>query len=208
MERDDYWWQAFNATPETMVNNWNPWCNFNVLTCFLLIEKDKDALAQGVYRTMASVDKYLDYTKYDGACEEGPSYWGHAYGKLYDYLQILNYATGENLPVFDEPMIRNMGEYIAQSYIGDGWVVNFADASAKASPPEGVIFRYGEAVGSEQMQSFASYLYQRDEGQDYYFARSDIFRTLENLLTLPSIVEKEPSLPSDRHVWYPQTEFC
>lgn len=208
MERNDYWWQAFNATPETMVNNWNPWCNFNVLTSFLLIEKDKDLLAKAVYRTMVSVDKFLDYSKYDGACEEDPSYWGHAAGKLYDFLQILDYATGESIPVFGNPMIRNMGEYIVKSYIGDGWVVNFADASAKGGGLEGVIYRYGEALESKQMQSFASYLYQRDEGKNYLFAGRDIFRTLENLLTLPSIIETEPSLSFDPHIWYPQTEFC
>lgn len=28
-------------------------------------------------------------------------------------------------------MIKNMGEYISRSYIGNGWVVNFADASAR-----------------------------------------------------------------------------
>ncbi|HKK62568.1 MAG TPA: heparinase II/III family protein, partial [Bacteroidales bacterium] len=146
--------------------------------------------------------------KYDGACEEGPSYWSHAYGKLYEYLQLLSYATDENLPVFEETMIRNMGEYIAHSYIGEGWVVNFADASAKGSPPEGLIFRYGKAVGSELMQSFASYLYHRDQGEDYYFAKNDVFQTLENLLTKPSIIDKEPSLPANLNVWYPQTEFC
>lgn len=30
-------------------------------------------------------------------------------------------------------MIKNMGEYISRSYVGKGWVVNFADASAKGS---------------------------------------------------------------------------
>ncbi|MFV0266290.1 MAG: hypothetical protein ACK5HT_04055, partial [Draconibacterium sp.] len=47
-----FWWMATNATPETMVNNWNPWCNFNVLTCFLLLENNPDKLTEAVYRTM------------------------------------------------------------------------------------------------------------------------------------------------------------
>jgi hypothetical protein len=37
MARSDYWWQAFHAKPGTLVNNWNPWCNSNVLACFLLM---------------------------------------------------------------------------------------------------------------------------------------------------------------------------
>src|SRR3546814_10539817 len=100
-----------------MVNNWNPWCNFNVLTCFMLLEEDPDKLAAGVYRTMRSVDQFINYNHLDGACEEGPSYWGHAAGKLYDYLQLLSYATENQVTIFDQPIIRNMGEYIARSYV-------------------------------------------------------------------------------------------
>ncbi len=82
LKRSNYWWQAFDATPETMVNNWNPWCNSNVLTTFLLMEEDQELLSKAVFRTMKSVDSFLNYVKEDGACEEGPSYWGHASGKL------------------------------------------------------------------------------------------------------------------------------
>jgi len=34
MERNDLWWQALQDKPGQMVNNWNPWCNFNVLILF------------------------------------------------------------------------------------------------------------------------------------------------------------------------------
>src|SRR5690606_24957372 len=110
-------WQAFNASPTTMVNNWNPWCNFNALSCFLLLENDADKLSEAVHRSMVSVDKFINYTKSDGACEEGPSYWGHAAGKMYDYLQLLSDATNGEIDIFDQPMIKDMGEYIAKSYI-------------------------------------------------------------------------------------------
>src|SRR3546814_19927880 len=67
MERDDFWWQAINLKEGGMVNNWNPWCNFNVLTCFMLLEEDPDKLAAGVYRTMRSVDQFINYNHLDGA---------------------------------------------------------------------------------------------------------------------------------------------
>jgi len=35
---------------------------------------------------MHSVDQFINYYHDDGACEEGPSYWGHAGGKMFDYL--------------------------------------------------------------------------------------------------------------------------
>lgn len=208
MNRSNFWWQAFNATPKTMVNNWNPWCNFDVLTSFLLLENDPDKLAAAVYRTMTSVDKFINYYHSDGACEEGPSYWGHAPGKLYDYLQILYTATGGKVSIFDQPIIKNMGEYIAKSYVGKGWVVNFADASAKGGGEPGMIFRYGKAVGSQEMQQFAAYLYERDGKVNHYNAGRDLFRTMENLKYQGELVRVKPAVSQAASTWYPETEFC
>ena len=68
VNRSNFWWMAFNATPTTMVNNWNPWCNFDVLTSFLLLENDPEKLAAAVKRTMVSVDQFINYYHSDGAC--------------------------------------------------------------------------------------------------------------------------------------------
>ena len=208
MNRSNFWWQAFNATPKTMVNNWNPWCNFDVLTSFLLLENDPDKLAAAVQRTMISVDKFINYYHSDGACEEGPSYWGHAPGKLYDYLQLLYNATGGKISIFDQQIIKNMGEYIVRSYVGNGWVVNFADASAKGGGEPGMIFRFGQAVGSPEMQHFASYLYQRDKNPGYFNQGRDLFRTMENLLSHKQLIQTQPSVSQATTTWYPETEFC
>lgn len=75
MNDDEMWWMAFGWKPGEIINNWNPWCNSNVLLCFLLMENNKDKLAKAVYRSMQSVDKFINFVKSDGACEEGPSYW-------------------------------------------------------------------------------------------------------------------------------------
>ena len=80
MNDDEMWWMAFNWKPGEIINNWNPWCNSNALQCFLLMENNKNKLAKAVYRSMQSVDKFINFVKSDGACEEGPSYWGHAAG--------------------------------------------------------------------------------------------------------------------------------
>lgn len=206
LERNDMWWQALAGKQDQMVNNWNPWCNFNVLTCLLLIEDDADRQRMGIYKTMQSVDKFINYVKSDGACEEGPSYWGHAAGKLYDYLKILADATGNKINIFNQPVVRNMGEYIAQSYIGgDNWVVNFADASAKGGGDPYLIFRYGKAVNSAEMIDFARYL--ETKRKPSFKADRDIFRTLEDLLSLSEIKNGLRRLPTNNYKWYPQTEF-
>ncbi len=205
-QRNDMWWQALQDKPGQMVNNWNPWCNFNVLTCFLLMEKDKEKLAAAVYKTMVSTDQFINYTKDDGACEEGPSYWGHAAGKMYDYLQLLKYATGDKIDIFNHPKIKNMGEYIARSYIGNGWVVNFADASAKGGGNAGLVYRYGKAVQSAEMMDFAAYLNKRDA--ESILEGRDLFRAFESFWSTREINSREAKTSSSAYTWYPQTEFC
>lgn len=206
MQRNDLWWQALQDKPGQMVNNWNPWCNFNVLTCFLLMEKDKEKLTAAVYKTMVSTDQFINYTKDDGACEEGPSYWGHAAGKMYDYLQLLQYATGGKVDIFNHPKIKNMGEYIARSYIGNGWVVNFADASAKGGGNAGLVYRYGKAVQSAEMMDFAAYLHKRDA--ESILEGRDLFRAFESFSSVREISNREAKTSTSAYTWYPQTEFC
>lgn len=206
MNEDHFWWMAFNLKPGGLVNNWNPWCNFNVLQCFFLLENDRDKLAKAVYRTMTSVDHFINYTHEDGGCEEGPSYWGHAAGKMYDYLQMLHDGTGGKVSIFDQPIIKNMGEYIARSYVGNGWVVNFADASAKGGGDANLIFRYGKATGSTIMMGYATYL--RNLSARQGAPEGDIFRLLQTLLYRKDLIESDMTYKAPSYSWYPETEFC
>lgn len=206
METNHYWWMAVNLSPGGLVNNWNPWCNSNVLQTFLLLEENPERLYQGVMKTLISTDKFINYTHSDGACEEGPSYWGHAAGKLYDYLQIIYDATGGKLSLFDEPIIKNMGEYISRSYVGDGWVVNFADASAKGGFDYRLIYRYGQAVSSDEMMGFAFYL--KDKTPQKLSVSRDMWRTLAGISTDILMGGETLSYTAPTVTWYPETEFC
>lgn len=206
MENDREWWMAFYWKPGEIINNWNPWCNSNVLQCYLLLENDREKLTDAVWRTMQSVDKFINFVKSDGACEEGTSYWGHAAGKMYDYLQILSDGTNGKVSLFNNPMIRRMGEYISRSYVGDGWVVNFADASAKGGGDAPLIYRYGRAVGSEEMMQFAAYLLKGK--RPTIPLGNDAFRTLQCVLLNKELEETKPAHNVPACTWYPETEFC
>ena len=208
MKEDRFWWMAINYEPGMMVNNWNPWCNFNVLQCFLLLEKDPDVLSKAVYRSMVSVDKFINYTHSDGACEEGPSYWGHAAGKMYDYLKLLYDATGGKISIFDKPIIKNMGEYISRSYVGNGWVVNFADASAKGGGNAPLIYRYGKAVDSKEMIGYAAYMESLEKVKKAPSSGRDVFRTLQTCLFRSEMSGLEAKHQTPNYTWYPETEFC
>ncbi|NML23898.1 heparinase [Pseudoflavitalea sp. G-6-1-2] len=207
LERNDYWWQALN-NQNGIVNNWNAWCNSNVLACFLLMENDTAKLHAGVYKTMRSIDQFMNYVKSDGACEEGPGYWTHAAGKLFDYLEMINRATGGKINLLDNPMIKRMGEYIAYSYVGNGWMVNFADAPARGNGEPGLIYRYGKAVQSFDMTGFAATLLAERNGNNDLSVSRNFYRTMENISIDAALKATQPALVSAPFTWYPQTQFC
>lgn len=204
LENNNFWWLAWNYKGQ-MVNNWNPWCNSNALMTFMLLEDNLDRLSDAVYRSMISVDRFLNYVHSDGACEEGPSYWGHASGKALDYLVLLEYITNGKISVFDNSQIKSMGEYIAKSYVGNGWVVNFADASAKGGGDPYLIYRYGKAVDSDELKQFASMLNSKN---GISFTGRDVFRTLEALRISDELANYTEKYKSSNFTWYPETEFC
>lgn len=204
LNNDSFWWLAANYKGQ-MVNNWNPWCNSNCLMTFMLLENDVDRLSKAVSRSMQSVDKFLNYVHSDGACEEGPSYWGHASGKCLDYLVLLNRITGGKISIFDNPQIKAMGEYIARSYVGNGWVVNFADAYAKGGGDPYLIYRYGKAVKSDILKQFAS---MQNKGSKISFRGRDLFRILEAFLVEDELCAYQEAYTGVSYTWYPETEFC
>lgn len=228
--RQSNWWIAEDWKPGQIINNWNPWCNSNVLLCYLLMEEDQARLDAAVRLSVESVDRFVNFVKSDGACEEGPSYWGHAAGKLYDYLALLYDATCGKVSLFDNEQVRLMGEYISRSYIGDSWVVNFADATASMSPDAYLIYRYGRSAGSREMMDFALYLmYSPADGcfrAPAVPTGNDTYRSLETARVLEEMGAKLEKLNSElasvpaetvlaglrsdvpSAVWYPETEFC
>ncbi|MDD3160386.1 MAG: heparinase II/III family protein [Bacteroidales bacterium] len=198
VNNDTFWW--LKAT-----NNWNVWCNFNALESYMLLENDPDRLARAVHRSMLSVDHFINYNHDDGACEEGTSYWGHAAGKMFDYLQLLSEVTGGKISIFDHPMIRHMGEFISRSYVGNGWVVNFADASAQGGGDPPLIFRYGKATGSQEMMAFAAYLAQ---GKVPAMNGRDIYRIFQTMQCRDELLQTKGELSRAPYSWYPETEVC
>ncbi len=128
MTHDDYWWMGFIETP--YVNNWNPWCNRNMLMCFLTIENDPEVRAAAIHKIMRSLDVYLSKYSPDGCCEEGPMYWDAAGGGLHVCLQLLSMATSGRITIFDEQIVRDIGSYISKVHISGNYYVDFADGDA------------------------------------------------------------------------------
>ena len=145
------------------VNNWDPWINSNVLTCAMIFEEDDMQRYYLVKKIIASADKFINWYTPDGGCDEGPGYWGRAGRMLFYLLLQLQQITEGKSDIFDQPIIENMGLYIAKTYIADTYYVNFADATAQlvSEVDPGAIYLWGTKAENVLMQEFGCFLLQR-----------------------------------------------
>ena len=202
-----YGWKGDRFDPEkNHLNNWTPWCSINCLQVFALCEKDLDRFAKAAYMSMESVDKYLNNIEGDGCCDEGPTYWYQGPAKNFEYLEFLKWVTGGKVDALGNPMIRRMGEYITTSTIGNGWVVNFSDASAKGADNALIIYNYGKGVDSPLMKHYAAYALKG--GPAPVMRDRFIIRMFYSLLVKDELEKETPELVFEPYTWYPETQIC
>lgn len=208
-ERYDFWW--ITGWGEGNVNNWTPWCNYNVLTCIALIEDDLVKKEDGIYKTMSSVDLFINSYPEDGGCDEGPSYWAVAGGKLFDYLNLLKQITKGNVDIFSKEIVKNIGRYIYRIYISNGskgqFYVNYSDAPAIIRHDPGQIFRYGEAIEDPVMEAFGSFLLEKSNFDDKAIT-GRIGEALENLFNLEGWKKIQGSEPLIPEFYFPNREIA
>ena len=156
---DTMWWKGSRGN---VLNNWTPWIVSNVLTVVLLCEKDEPKRLAAVTEAITVLDRFIGFYKADGGCDEGPGYWTVAGASYFDCLELLWDLTGGGIDVFGLPLIRRMGEYIADVHITDNLYVNFADASHRLGVDPSLIARYGRRTGSAKLTAFAATLVKKE----------------------------------------------
>ncbi|SHK84588.1 Heparinase II/III-like protein [Chitinophaga jiangningensis] len=157
LERNDFWWMGFKGG---QVNNWNIWINSNVLKAALLNLTNTDKRNRVIEKSIRSADNFVNAYAPDGGCDEGPSYWGHAGGKLIELLDDLYSSSGGRLDFSNNKLMHAIGAYIYKMHVDSNRFVNFADASARSIPPSQDVFMYGKMYNDEQLQQFGAYLNQ------------------------------------------------
>ena len=154
------WWMGFH---DEIVCNWTPWCNFNCMQAFLLVEKDQAKIDEALSRCVRSNDIFIDQFRDDGACDEGPSYFNQAAGMLYSWMQEMYEASGGKFDCFNNPKIRRMGEYESRADMKGGYMANFADAAARLRPSGSLLWSYGKSLGSKELEDFGLYCLRNDK---------------------------------------------
>ncbi len=213
IQNNDTWWMArrFDKDKDNL-SNWVPWSIDGPLLTFMLCENDRKKLAWAVWLTMETIDKYMNFLGGDGACEEGALYWGVAAGKLVDVLESLKEITGGKIDLFAEPLIKDIGEFVSRSYIGDGWIVNFSDANSKSGGGDSYLaYRIGKLTGSDELKGYAAHIASNKNTNGTFpisFNGCDIAKNLRCLVIRDEFRNYKPEIMRVPLTWYPVNEIA
>ena len=203
---DDYWYMGFYGGS---VNNWNPWINSNVLLSTAIFEKDNKTKTDVIYKVMVTLNNYFKQYPFDGACDEGPSYWFHAGMRALECIEIISKVTDGTIDIFNEEKIKNMAEYILKAYIYNNRVVNFADAPAILKADYGSLYKFGKILNNDKLISLAKYSYELNKKEELNVGRNITmaWRTYVRYDVKSDIEDLECSHKFMKEVYLPSVNF-
>lgn len=172
----EFWWMGVGGNK---VNNWCPWIVSNVLLTVALVEEDMEKRERTVELSLRYLDNFINFCPEDGGCDEGPTYWNAGAACLYDSLELLDDMTDGFIDIFDEPLIKALGEYEARVNICDNYFVNFADARSTVVLNADMLERYGKRCSSDIITSLGKVMRKRSA----WFDTSISYRTFRSLVT-------------------------
>lgn len=159
-----FWWMGQGDEP---MNNWTAWCTQNVLLAVFTRPTDQATRHAVMRKAAASLDAFLKDYGEDGACGEGALYYRHAGLCLFNAIAILDAAApGVFAPLWAEPKLRNIAEYIRNVHVADDRYVNFSDCSAAVGRCGAREYLFARAVGSDALADFAARDWAADEASD------------------------------------------
>ena len=173
-----FWWEGVEGN---RVNNWCPWIVSNVLLTVSLTEDDMERREKTVELALQYLDNFINWYPEDGGCDEGPTYWNAGAACLFDCLELLDDMTNGYINVFDEPLIKAMGEYEARVNISGNYFVNFADSHSTASLNAEMLQRYGKRCNSDIIYSLGNVMSKNNA----WFDTAISYRTFRALITPP-----------------------
>lgn len=208
MQRDDFWWMMTpgKEQPGRSINNWTSWICSNWLAAVLLVEENDETRQRAVSRIAMILDRFVNSYPDDGGVDEGPNYWNHSVGSLYESLVLLGSATGTTSPLMSHPLIREMGRYIYRTHVADDYFVTISDSPVKIPFPSSLAVLFGRDVHDDYLSELGGALALR-QGIFTTGIRGSMTRQLLFLFNADVIRNQTPKRPLLRDVWLPQTQF-
>jgi len=158
-----------------------------------------DSVGLIIGKTVKSTDFFVNQYPNDGGCDEGPSYWSEAGGKLMRFIHVLNKLTTTSIDWKQEKLIYNMGNYISKVHIGENNFVNFADAFSKSIPDPESVYSYGALYNDAALKSFGAYLFGL---QKQKLDNGNIIDFLETTSIYDSLTTVKPIAPLPAVSWF------
>ena len=161
---DHFWWMGSGDEP---MCNWTSWCTQNVLLTVFLLPTTQAQRRTAVKQAAYSLDCFLKDYGEDGCCNEGAQYYRHAGLTLWGCLEILSAVAPDAFrPLFTQPKIKNIAEYICNVHVEGPYYLNFGDCSPLAGRCGAREYRFGQAVGSAALCALAAEDFCADDDTD------------------------------------------
>lgn len=204
--QDHFWWMGNGAEP---MCNWTSWCTQNVLLTFFLLPTGQQERRAAVKQAAYSLDCFLKDYGEDGCCNEGAQYYRHAGLTLWGALEVLSSVTPEAFrPLFAQPKIKNIAEYICNVHVEGPYYLNFGDCSPLAGRCGAREYRFGQAVGSKALCALAAADLREDPDPDRLqeldgSTHINLWYRLITAFTQQEMTECRLEPPRHGTVWYP-----
>lgn len=195
-----FWWMGNGDEP---MNNWTAWCTQNVLlTAFARPNRQEDR-GRIVEKSAKSLDAFLKDYGDDGACEEGAMYYRHAGLCLFNALNVLSsVASAAFSPLWRQPKLRNMAEYIVDVHVDGQSYFNFADCSAVADRCGAREYLFGVATGSNRLADFAASDWVQDPNPDLP-QEINLFYRLQTAFAAKAMLARSTHAVEKPDIYYP-----
>lgn len=189
LKYDHFWWMGFKGNA---VNNWNTYVNANTMQAALLTLKPGKKLDSLTAKLLKSTDNFINQYPEDGGCDEGPSYWDMAGGRLIRLMSLLGSASDGKLDWSDKDLLHRIGTYTYKMQISNTYMVNFADAFPTYTQNPVSVYRYGTMFKDDALKAYASFLF---KARNKEISASDITDFLATSSTYKELDKISPNAP-------------
>ncbi len=203
---DHFWWMGNGDEP---MCNWTSWCTQNVLLTVFLLPTSQTQRQGAVRQAAYSLDCFLKDYGEDGCCNEGAQYYRHAGLTLWGCLEILSAIAPEAFhPLFTQPKIKNIAEYIRNVHVEGPYYLNFGDCSPLAGRCGAREYRFGQAVDSNALCALAAEDFRVDADPDRLenpdgSSHINLWYRLTTAFAEQELMTCTLTQPEQETVWYP-----